>query len=174
MAVICSKDKYFDIVTAAMDNPFNVDVIDMEEADDRIISSIERDGVILYEKWKITDIKGRTSIRYEGLGRPWREVQSYQKEIEFLKPDEFDYIALAYTIVNLYNLMENYFSRIAKCFENNVDKLIWHKDLLRRMTLDVHPFLIHLKPFWLMSCGHSGMYSDTSIRVNLISKSLNF
>lgn len=54
-----------------------------------------------------------------------------------IDPDEFDYVGLAYTIVNLYNLMENYFLRVAKCFENNVDKLNWHKDLIKRMSLEI-------------------------------------
>lgn len=58
-------------------------------------------------------------------------------KIAAIDPDEFDYVALAYTIVNLYNLMENYFGRIAKCFENDVDRLSWHKDLIRRMALEI-------------------------------------
>ena len=65
-----------------------------------------------------------------------------------IEPDEFDYAGLAYTIVNLYNVMENYFVRVAKCFENNVDKLSWHKDLIRRMALEidgVRPALLTLK-----------------------------
>lgn len=65
-----------------------------------------------------------------------------------ISPDEFDYVGLAYTIVNLYNLMENYFLRIAKCFENNIDKLNWHKDLIKRMSLEiegVRPALLHIK-----------------------------
>ena len=54
-----------------------------------------------------------------------------------IQPDEFDYVGLAYTIVNLYNLMENYFLRVAKCFENNIDRLSWHRDLVRRMALEI-------------------------------------
>ena len=33
--------------------------------------------------------------------------------------------------------MENYFLRVAKCFENNVDMLNWHKDLIKRMSLEI-------------------------------------
>ncbi len=54
-----------------------------------------------------------------------------------IQPDEFDYVGLAYTIVNLYNLMENYFFRVAKCFENNIDRLNWRRDLVHRMALDI-------------------------------------
>jgi len=33
--------------------------------------------------------------------------------------------------------MENYFLRIAKCFENSIDTLNWHRDLIRRMSLEI-------------------------------------
>ena len=48
-----------------------------------------------------------------------------------------DYAALGYTIHNIYCLMENYFLRIAKTFENNIEGESWHRDLVRRMTLDI-------------------------------------
>lgn len=54
-----------------------------------------------------------------------------------IEPDEFDYAALAYTIVNLYNVMENYFGRVAKCFENNLEPSRWHRDLVARMSLEI-------------------------------------
>jgi hypothetical protein len=58
-------------------------------------------------------------------------------KLERIEPDEFDYVALAYTIVNLYGIIENYCLRIAKCFENDVDKLTWHRDLIKRMALEI-------------------------------------
>jgi len=48
-----------------------------------------------------------------------------------------DYAALGYTIHNIYCLMENYFLRIAKTFENNVEGDAWHRDLVRRMLIQV-------------------------------------
>ncbi len=59
------------------------------------------------------------------------------QKLTLITPDEFDYVALAYTIVNLYSLIENYFLRIAKTFENNLEQNRWHKHLLQRMTLDI-------------------------------------
>jgi hypothetical protein len=59
--------------------------------------------------------------------------------------DNLDYAALAYTLHNVYCLLENYFLRIAKFFENNLDSATWHKDLVRRMTIeirDVRPALL--------------------------------
>jgi hypothetical protein len=48
-----------------------------------------------------------------------------------------DFAALAYTIHNIYCLMENYFLRVAKTFENHVDGDSWHRDLVRRMSIEV-------------------------------------
>ncbi len=52
-------------------------------------------------------------------------------------PDEFDFAALSYTLHNLYNSFESYFYRIAKFFENTLDPVEWHKDLVERMTLSI-------------------------------------
>ncbi len=52
-------------------------------------------------------------------------------------PDEFDYAVLGYTLYNLYNAFEAYFLRIAKFFENNLDAVHWHKDLVERMRLEI-------------------------------------
>jgi hypothetical protein len=51
--------------------------------------------------------------------------------------DSLDYGALAYTLHNLYCLFENYFLRIAKFFENALDPETWHRDLVRRMALEI-------------------------------------
>ncbi len=50
--------------------------------------------------------------------------------------DSLDYAALAYTLHNVYCLLENYLLRIAKFFENNLDPETWHRDLVRRMAVD--------------------------------------
>jgi hypothetical protein len=51
--------------------------------------------------------------------------------------DELDWAALGYTIHNFYNSVEAYCLLIAKFFENDLDPRTWHRDLLRRMTLDI-------------------------------------
>jgi hypothetical protein len=51
--------------------------------------------------------------------------------------DRFDHAVLAYTIHNIYCLMENYFLRVAKTFENHVEGDAWHKDLVRRMSIEI-------------------------------------
>lgn len=51
--------------------------------------------------------------------------------------DDLDFGALGYTIHNLYGVIENYCLRIAKFFENGLDPVSWHRDLLGRMALDI-------------------------------------
>ncbi|MCK5735411.1 MAG: hypothetical protein KAH21_02990 [Spirochaetaceae bacterium] len=62
------------------------------------------------------------------------------RKIEAIEPDEFDWAALGYTIHNIYNLMENYFLRVAKFFENNIGQEAWHRNLIDRMALDIPEF----------------------------------
>lgn len=51
--------------------------------------------------------------------------------------DSLDYAALGFTIHGIYGLLENYFLRISKFFENNLPKESWHKALVDRMGLDI-------------------------------------
>ncbi len=46
-------------------------------------------------------------------------------------------VVVAYTLHNAYSLMENYFLRVAKFFENEIGDASWHKDLLQRMTVRI-------------------------------------
>jgi hypothetical protein len=64
----------------------------------------------------------------------WRLMKEKMARIE---PDEFDYVALGYTLSNLYGVMEGYFLRVAKAFENRIEPSRWHRDLLDRMAIDV-------------------------------------
>lgn len=59
------------------------------------------------------------------------------KKIKHIEPDEFDWASLGYAIHNIYNLLENYFLRISKFFENDLDKSSWHSDLVNRMTIEI-------------------------------------
>ena len=51
--------------------------------------------------------------------------------------DEFAWVAVGYTIHNIYCLFENYFLRISKFFENGLDSSAWHAQLVERMTLEI-------------------------------------
>lgn len=53
------------------------------------------------------------------------------------KDDEMLWAAVGYTIHNLYCLLENYFLRISKFFENGLDSASWHAELVDRMCTEV-------------------------------------
>ena len=57
--------------------------------------------------------------------------------IEAGATDALDYAALGYTIHNLYSLLESYALRVAKTFENGIDEEEWHRELVKRMTLEI-------------------------------------
>ncbi|MFC1595739.1 hypothetical protein ACFL4D_00440 [Candidatus Margulisiibacteriota bacterium] len=94
------------------------------------------------------------------LGESLALVKDWEKNYELISvkitqiaPDQFDYAGLGYTIHNLYNAMENSFYRIARHFENNIDKTMFHKDLLRRMAIeinDVRPSIISKETYLLI------------------------
>jgi len=65
------------------------------------------------------------------------KYNAVNKKIAAISPDEFDWASLGYAIHNIYNLLESYFLRIAKFFENVLDPQQWHRDLIHRMTLDI-------------------------------------
>ena len=66
--------------------------------------------------------------------------------------DELDYAALAYTIHNIYGVIEGYCLRVAKFYENGIVGESWHSDLLQRMSLavpELRPALID-RELWFM------------------------
>lgn len=73
----------------------------------------------------------------EVFGRLVEKYGLAKAKLARIEPDELDRVGLAYTIVNLYSLMESYFLRVAKFFENDIDRSSWHRDLVRRMTLSI-------------------------------------
>ncbi len=60
-----------------------------------------------------------------------------RQRVEQGSSEELDWAALGYTIHNIYNLLENYFLRISKFFENSLEPLSWHRDLIEHMRLDI-------------------------------------
>ncbi|HBG35462.1 MAG TPA: hypothetical protein DDW88_00145 [Treponema sp.] len=59
------------------------------------------------------------------------------ERIEMGAVDELDYMALAYTIHNIYGVVENTGLRIARFFENNLNTDSWHKEIIERMKLEI-------------------------------------
>lgn len=48
-----------------------------------------------------------------------------------------DWGALGFTIQNLDGVLENYFLRVSKLFENNLPDDRWHQALVEKMALDI-------------------------------------
>lgn len=88
---------------------------------------------------------------YEGFLTLIEELKGDLREIERLRElnlrawervengadDVLDYGALGYTIHSIYGVMENYFLRISRFFENSLPNDAWHKALVQRMALDI-------------------------------------
>jgi len=62
--------------------------------------------------------------------RAWDRIQSGAVDI-------LDYGALSFTIHTIYGVLENYFLRISKFFENTLPAESWHKTLVERMALEI-------------------------------------
>ena len=66
---------------------------------------------------------------YEALGTPELEESASQETL----------IIVSYRLHSLYTAFENIFRNIAASFENQLDKDGWHRQLLKRMRLDLTP-----------------------------------
>lgn len=67
------------------------------------------------------------------------EFKKVQYKID-LPPDKVPYYdrgAIGYLLHNFYNGCENIFKSIARFFENDLGPQEWHKDLLKRMKIEV-------------------------------------
>jgi hypothetical protein len=62
--------------------------------------------------------------------RAWARIQGGAR-------DYLDWGALALTLHNSYGILENYFLRISKLFENNLDPERWHKALVEKMAIEI-------------------------------------
>ena len=81
----------------------------------------------------ISELKQDMELLAELAGQNARGVA----RIDTGATDHLDYAALGYTIHNLFSLIENYALRIAKAFENQIDEKTWHRELVKRMTLEI-------------------------------------
>lgn len=88
-------------------------------------------------KEEVLQLIAELEADYETIADLFQKNILMTQKIELIEPDEFDWAGLGYTIHNLYTAFENYFLRIAKFFENQVDKAAWHRCLLLRMTLHI-------------------------------------
>ncbi|MDA3949457.1 MAG: hypothetical protein PF508_09530 [Spirochaeta sp.] len=59
------------------------------------------------------------------------------ERLEHGADDPVDWGALGFTIQTLYGVLENYFLRISKFFENNLPADRWHQALIDKMGLEI-------------------------------------
>ncbi|MEI6873640.1 MAG: hypothetical protein WCL50_00760 [Spirochaetota bacterium] len=62
--------------------------------------------------------------------RAWERIRQGAK-------DSIDWGALGFTLQTAYGVIENYFLRISKFFENGLPSKAWHKALVDRMSLEI-------------------------------------
>jgi hypothetical protein len=82
-------------------------------------------------------LKAELQLDMQRLDELYRKNEKAGERISGGDANELEYAALGYTIHNLFNLIENYASRIAKVFENQIDPSSWHRELIERMQLSI-------------------------------------
>ena len=73
------------------------------------------------------------------IGYVVAEFEKIKAQID-LPPDQVPYYdrgAVGYLLHNFYNGCENIFRSIARFFENDLGPSTWHKDLLKRMKIEI-------------------------------------
>ncbi|MBL7180961.1 MAG: antitoxin [Pseudomonadota bacterium] len=93
-------------------------------------------------KYNLELLKADIHDELENLKRLEQEFAKVEKMID-LSAEEVSYIdrgAIGYLLHNFYNGCENIFSSIARFFENDLGPQGWHKDLLKRMKLEISGF----------------------------------
>jgi hypothetical protein len=77
----------------------------------------------------------------EGDARELERILGHNRRawarIEGGASDPIDWGALGFTLHSAYGVLENYFLRVSKFFENNLDAERWHKALVEKMGLEI-------------------------------------
>jgi hypothetical protein len=71
------------------------------------------------------------------LARVGERNQRAWERIKMGARDPIDWGALGFTIHTAYGVIENYFLRVSKFFENGLPSGSWHKALVDKMVLDI-------------------------------------
>jgi len=88
---------------------------------------------------KVELLKADLDDELEKLGKLEREFAGVAEKLS-LPPEKvpnYDRGAIGYLMHSFYNLSENMFQLIARFFENDLGPKDWHKDLLKRMKLEI-------------------------------------
>lgn len=106
-------------------------------------------------KYNIDFLKADISDELNKLARLEVEFDKIKDKLEFAeeKITYYDRGAIGYLLHNFYNGCENIFQSIARFFENDFGPQTWHKDLLKRMRIEItgfRPAVIDEKLFVLL------------------------
>lgn len=76
------------------------------------------------------------------IGKIYQEFQDIKPKLDMNAEQitNFDKAAIGYYLHNFYNGCENIFKSIARFFENDLQVESWHKDLLKRMKLNIKEY----------------------------------
>ncbi len=76
------------------------------------------------------------------LQKVWDEFQPFIPMLEATEEEvsSYDKIVVGYLLHSFYNGCENIFLSVARFFENDIQSGAWHKDLLKRMKLEIHGY----------------------------------
>lgn len=86
-------------------------------------------------KADITDELNKIALIEKEFKKKMNMIQLPPEKVPF-----YDRGAIGYMLHNFYNGCENIFRSIAKFFENDIDPQTWHRNLLRRMKIEIPQF----------------------------------
>ena len=89
------------------------------------------------DRTRLETLLAELNADVDDLGAPVAANRKADARIRHGANDELDWAALGYTIHNVYNVMESYFLRVSKYFENELPSAAWHRELIDRMTLEI-------------------------------------
>ncbi len=85
-------------------------------------------------------LRADVSDELDKLARLAKEFSLVEDKLAEDELSNYDRGAIGYLLHNFYNGCENIFRSIARFFENDLGDDSWHRDLLKRMTLEVPGF----------------------------------
>lgn len=107
-------------------------------------------------KYNIELLKSDIRDELDKIGYLEKELLEAQKRISKTLPDPISYYdrgAIGYLLHNFYSGCENIFKSIARFFENDLASDSWHRDLLKRMKVEVkgyRPAVIDNELFYML------------------------
>lgn len=93
-------------------------------------------------KHDIAMLKADIQEELSKLTRVFEEFKPFIPKLECNDNEvsNYDKMVVGYLLHSFYNGCENIFRSVARFFENDIGSHSWHKDILKRMTLDIEGY----------------------------------